>query len=415
MTEPFLFAQRTDWPLAANQLSADLERLRKNSIPVLDLTESNPTHCHFSYPDNIVKSLSEEENLYYTPAPKGNLNAREAVSRYYEEKGFNVSPEQIFLTASTSEAYSYLFRLVANSGEQVLFPRPSYPLFSFLGDLNDVRMETYPLVYNGKWNIDLEEMRQAFCDDTKALVLVNPNNPTGSFVRRQELKEINALCREHQTVLICDEVFADFAFDQNGDYVSERSGRSSPTPHPEERRDEGSLAGNNEVLTFVLGGVSKTLGLPQMKLSWIILNGPRDLVDAAAARLEVIADTYLSVNTPTQNALPGWLSHRNVIQDEINARLRQNVTFLREHTAMTKECELLAVEGGWYAVLKVPDTHSEEEWALMFLNKDHVFVHPGYFFDFDTEPFVIISLLPPCATFQEGIKRILGRIQSFGS
>ncbi|MCK5179604.1 MAG: pyridoxal phosphate-dependent aminotransferase [Candidatus Omnitrophica bacterium] len=391
MTEPFLFSRRTNWLLESNKLTVDLECLRNKKTPILDLTESNPTCCGFSYPqDDILKSLTEENNLSYRPAPQGDLKAREAVSQYYSEKGSTVSPEGIFLTASTSEAYSYLFRLLANPSDHVLFPRPSYPLFSFLGNLNDVRMETYPLVYDGKWNIDLKNTRHLFCDDTRVFVLVDPNNPTGSFVRRGELEELTALCRQHNTALICDEVFADFAFDGTQDRVS--------------------LLENDQVLSFVLGGVSKTLGLPQMKLSWIIINGPQDLVKKASLRLEVIADTYLSVNTPTQNALPLWLSHRKKIQEGINARIRQNYSFLKEEAKTTWDCELLATEGGWYAVLKIPDTYSEEEWALAFLNRDHVFVHPGYFFDFDNEAFIVVSLLPSEHVFQGGIKRILGRI-----
>lgn len=391
MTEPFLFSRRTNWPLESNRLTVDLESLRDKEIPVLDLTESNPTRCGFSYPQaEILKSLTKENNLSYKPAPRGDLAAREAVSRYYSERGSAISPERIFLTASTSEAYSYLFRLLANPSDHVLFPHPSYPLFSFLGNLNDVRMETYPLIYNGKWNIDLKNTQHLFCDDTRAFVLVNPNNPTGSFVRRGELEEINALCRQRNTALICDEVFADFVFDRDHDRVS--------------------LVDNDHVLTFVLGGISKTLGLPQMKLSWIIMNGPQDLVRKAGLRLEVIADTYLSVNTPIQNALPLWLSHRKEIQEGINARIRRNYSFLKEQTEKSRDCELLATEGGWYAVLKIPDTYNEEEWALAFLNGDHVFVHPGYFFDFDNEAFIVVSLLPCEDIFQDGITRILARI-----
>lgn len=396
MTKRSLFAKRTDWPLAPNRLSAAVGRLREERVPILDLTESNPTRCGFSYPDcDILKPLAGQENLGYAPAPRGDLNAREVVGRYYQEKGLAVSPEQIFLTASTSEAYSYLFRLLADPGGRILFPRPSYPLFAFLGDLNDVRMDTYPLVYGGKWGIDLQEIRRVFGVDTKALVLVNPNNPTGSFVRRRELEELNALCLERRAAIICDEVFADFVLDGEGDYVS--------------------LAGNDRVLTFVLGGISKTLGLPQMKLSWIVINGPAELAEEAGARLEVIADTYLSVNTPAQNALPAWLSLRGAIQGEINARIRENYVFLKEKARGAAGCELLAAEGGWYAVLRIPDRHSEEEWALTFLNKDHVFVHPGYFFDFDAGTFVVASLLPLEHVFREGIQRILTRVHNRAS
>ena len=393
MPNSLSFSQRTDWSLASNQFSDDLNDLRKGNVPIVDLTESNPTNCGFLYPKNdIIASLAEDTNLCYMPAPRGNLQTREAVCRYYKEKGLYVVPEQIFLTASTSEAYSYLFRLLVDPGEGVLFPCPSYPLFSFLGDLNDVRIDTYPLIYQEQWSIDLQGMRRVICNDTKAVVLVNPNNPTGSFIHREELEEINTLCREQNIALVCDEVFSDFAFDQADDHVS--------------------LVSNDQVLTFVLGGISKMLGLPQMKLSWIIVNGPKDLVNAATDRLEVIADTYLSVNTPTQNAFPLWLSHRKTIQAEINNRIKDNLDFLKQHITKMDACEYLAADGGWYAVVKIPDCLSEEQWVLTFLNKDHVAVHPGYFFDFPQEAYVVVSLLPMSGTFQKGIKRIIKRIES---
>ncbi|MBN1870195.1 MAG: pyridoxal phosphate-dependent aminotransferase [Candidatus Omnitrophica bacterium] len=389
--EPFLFSRRTNWPLESNRLTVDLQCLREKGELLLDLTESNPTHCGFHYSqESVLKPLSDKRSLDYKPSARGDFRAREAVSRYYEEKGSRVSPERIFLTASTSEAYSYLFRLLANPSDHVLFPCPSYPLFSFLGNLNDVRMENYPLVYDGKWGIDLQAVQGLFCADTRAFVLVSPNNPTGSFVKRQELEELNVLCGLHNTALVCDEVFTDFSFDKG-------QGRFS-------------LVDNDQVLTFVLGGISKTLGLPQMKLSWIVINGPEGLVKKAGSRLEVIADTYLSVNTPVENALASWLSRRKEIQKEINLRLRQNFAFLKKETGKTRDCELLPAEGGWYAVVRIPDTFNEEEWVLAFLNKDHIFVHPGYFFDFDREAFIVMSLLPSGQIFQEGVRRILRRI-----
>jgi alanine-synthesizing transaminase len=391
MTEPFPFARRTNWPLTANALTTVLEGFRDQNIPVLDLTESNPTRCGFSYPDeSLIRSLADGENATYQPAPHGHRRAREAVCADYKDKGFDISPERIFLTASTSEAYSYLFRLLANPSDQVLFPQPSYPLFAFLGDLNDCLMDTYPLHYDGRWRIDLPKVSAIVRHDTKAIVLVNPNNPTGSFVRREELEELNFLCRQNNTALICDEVFADFAFDRKEHYPS--------------------LVDNKEVLTFVLGGISKTLGLPQMKLSWIVMNGPEELVKRANSRLEIIADTYLSVNTPVQNALPVWLSLRKRIQAEIHQRLRGNYNFLIHAAQNAEGCELLMTEGGWYAIVKIPNKYSEEEWTLSFLEKEHVLVHPGYFFDFDTEAFIVISLLPPENIFQDGIKRIFCHI-----
>jgi hypothetical protein len=391
MTESFEFARRSNWPLHRNALTVALEDLRHRKIEVLDLTESNPTRCGFSYLlDGMMASLADQENASYRPSARGHLQAREAICRDYREKGFDVSPERVFLTASTSEAYSYLFRLLANPSDQVLFPRPSYPLFAFLGDLNDCLMDTYPVRYDGQWKMDLAAITAAMRQDTKALVLVNPNNPTGSFVRRDELDKLNALCRQRNAALICDEVFADFTLG----------------------RDERclSLVDNAEALTFVLGGISKTLGLPQMKLSWIVMNGPDELVQRAGSRLEIIADTYLSVNTPVQNALPEWLSRRKRIQTEIGRRIRKNHDFLGQAVQNTDGCELLKAEGGWYAVIRIPDRYSEEEWALSFLEKDHVFVHPGYFFDFETEAYMVVSLLPADNIFQDGIARVLDRI-----
>jgi len=393
MSDSYPFAKRTNWSLASNQISVELEDLRNDNATILDLTESNPTNCGFSYPeDRIITSLMEAANLCYTPTPRGDLRARKAICEYYLSKGLKVDPQQIFLTSSTSEAYSYLFRLLVDPGQQVIFPCPSYPLFSFLGDLNDVRIDTYTIAYEKKWGIDLKSLQKVLCDDSKAIVLVNPNNPTGSCIRRKELEAMNALCREKNISLICDEVFADFMFEQEDDHVS--------------------LVGNDHVLTFVLGGISKTLGLPQMKLSWIVINGPQDMVNNSSERLEVIADTYLSVNTPTQNALPQWLDNRQSIQSEINNRIRSNLCFLKEHITATLGCEVLAADGGWYSIVKIPDTFNEEQWVLMFLNYDHVSVHPGYFFDFPNGTFIIVSLLPMVDTFEEGIKRIIKRIKN---
>jgi len=336
------FAQRTDWVLTPNKLSNDIKRLRRENVPILDLTETNPTKCDFSYlNDEIIKPLSKVANLSYAPDSRGNDDARIAICQYYKEKSITVLPSQILLTSSTSEAYSYLFRLLINHSEQILFPRPSYPLFSFLSDLNDVQMDTYPLRYKDQWRIDFKSLRDALSRNTKALVVVNPNNPTGSYVQSEEIEAINILCEKDHISLICDEVFSDFAFDQNKN-------------HP-------SFISNNKVLTFVLGGISKTLGLPQMKLSWIIVNGPPKLAQEAIARLEVIADTYLSVNTFSQNALPIWLSRRDSTQNEIRSRIINNYNTLKNNTELMEECELLVSEGGWCSVLKINNLNSEEE------------------------------------------------------
>jgi len=391
MPDNLIFSERTNWELSLNELGAIYQQLKKNNVPVLDLTASNPTECGFSYPPQILECFSTKENLNYDPSPRGLLRAREAVVLYYASKGVSVSSRQIFLTSSTSEAYSYLFRLLANPGERVFFPQPSYPLFQFLADMNDIATEHYPLIYDKEWKIDFNQLNEKITLDTKALVLVNPNNPTGSFVKRHELILLNDLCTRKNIPLISDEVFGDFSFEENKNYAS--------------------LINNNEALTFVLGGLSKTLGLPQMKLSWIVMRGPQGLVEKAQERLEVIADTFLSVNTPAQNALNQWLPLREGIQKEIKARLKQNLEFIQKQAALTNSCQLLKSEGGWYVILKIPTTRTEEEWVLKFLNKYHVFVHPGYFFDFHEEAHIVISLLPPHNVFQEGVERILSRIE----
>lgn len=356
-------------------------------VTVIDLTESNPTRCGFDYPaQKILSPLAQEANLRYDPHSQGSLRARAAIADYYKSLSVEVPVERIFLTASTSEAYSYLFRLLADAGDEVLFPQPSYPLFQFLGNLNDVILNYYPLKFTDHWHIDFLQLEESIQPNTKAVVLVNPNNPTGSFIKRNELAGLNSICQTKNIPIICDEVFMDFAFPGAKDGVS--------------------LINNDAVLTFVLGGLSKTLALPQMKLSWIIMSGPDALVNDACQRLEVIADTYLSVNTPVQNAVGDWLSSKEQFQHQVKQRTFDNLNFLEEMIKGTG-CKLLKPEGGWYAVLELPATKAcEEELILELLEKDHVFVHPGYFFDFAKEGFIVVSLLPVRKIFQEGIIRL---------
>lgn len=386
-----MFSQRTNWPLSSNRITQVLDQFKRSNVPIIDLTESNPTRCGFVYPsEKILPSLASEKNLRYEPHSRGSLEAREAVANYYKSQGHAVSPERIFLTASTSEAYSYLFRLLADAGQEVLFPRPSYPLFQFLGDLNDVTLNYYPLIFTDHWQMDFPKLEGCIQPATKAIVLVNPNNPTGSFVKRDELSALNRICGAKNVPIICDEVFADFAFPGTKDMVS--------------------LVNNDVALTFVLGGLSKTLALPQMKLSWIIVSGPEESANAACQRLEMIADTYLSVNTPVQNAVAGWLSRREEFQGPVKQRTLDNLRFL-EQTVKTTQCRLLKPEGGWYAVIRIPSPRvSEEDLVLQMLESEHVFVHPGYFFDFEEDGFLVVSLLPAEDVFQEGMKRILRKV-----
>jgi len=389
----FSFSKRTDWPLSINQLTLTLEKFRKDNIPYLDLTQSNPTHCQFAYSHKkILNPLTNKNNLNYSPSPQGLIEAREVLCAYYKQKNLKVSADQIFLTSGTSEAYTYLFRLLTNSDERVLLPSPSYPLFPFLVDINDIGHDYYPLSYNGQWSIDFNSLKKALHPNTKIIILVNPNNPTGSYIKKNELLELNTLCRENNMALLSDEVFYDFGLSQPKDAIS--------------------LVQNDSVLTFTLGGLSKTLGLPQMKCSWIIMNGPKNLVKQAHDRLEIIADTYLSINTPVQNALKDWLPLKNNIQTQIKLRIHNNLNILKEITRNSSHCELLNVEGGWYAILKIPSHLSEEDWVLDFLTKDRVLVHPGYFFEFDHDAHIVLSCLPPPDVFEQGVKMIIKRIAS---
>ena len=382
-----MFAERTSWDTGLNALAVALEQKKQTGADILDLTESNPTRCGFVFPQkDILQALSVPENLSYQPASQGLLAAREALCRSFRQRGVAVAPENVFLTASTSEAYSYVFRLLANPGETVLFPQPSYPLFQFLADVLDVQLEPYPLRYSGQfWQIDLKLLASKMCSETRAVVCVNPNNPTGNYVQTPELDALDALCRAHDMALVCDEVFYDYALEGSKGL---------------------SLLGHSKTLTFTLGGLSKDLGLPQMKLSWIVLSGPASQVEEARRRLDVIADTYLSVNTPVQNALAAWLALKPDIQKQINDRVRVNHAYLKT-AAQAAGLDVYKTEGGWYGVLRLPPEKSEEEWVLAFLEKEDVFTHPGYFFDFAENPVLVLSFLPLPERFRTGVDRIL--------
>jgi len=382
------FARRTNWELTPNTISGILKDFENKGQTVLDLTESNPTRCGLAYPkEELLSALSSNQNILYSPSTKGLLASREAVAAYYAQKNIKISPEQIFLTASTSEAYSFLFRLLADPGDSVLFPAPSYPLFDFLVDLNDLERGFYPLLYGDRWTVDLEGVEDNMTAKTKALVTVNPNNPTGSFIKKAELAGLNKICKTHPCALISDEVFFDYALQDTTDFVS--------------------FAGNSENLTFTLGGLSKTLGLPQMKLSWTVVSGPKDIVADAINRLEVIADTYLSVNTPVQNALASWMDLRPAIQKMIMDRVRIN----RDYLLKVWDGQLLNTEGGWYMIVKLSQGIDEEKLVEELLVRDQVYVHPGYFFNFSEESFLILSLLPQPEIFSEGVNRILARLR----
>lgn len=387
MSSNFTFSARTNWELSGNRLNDELDRLRLEGIPIIDLTESNPTRCGFQYPDEILKALSDTKNLSYLPESKGMLHARQAISKYYLDSGFDVDPESIVLTSSTSEGYTFLFRLLVNPGEKVLIARPSYPLFQYLIELADATYDFYPLIFDGKrWKIDLAVLEEAIDPLTRVIILVNPNNPTGSYITSEELEEINRLCVRHKLALISDEVFFDY--------------RLNPSD-----REGVSLVNNSATATYVLNGLSKNLALPQMKLSWIVTSGPKPDVDESLKRLEMIADTFLSVNTPVQNALGLWLTARKEIQTEVLDRLRRNHGMIKDF-ASQHGLSFFVSRGGWYAVLKFPSVIDEEKWILELLTRKHVLVHPGYFFDFDGDGFIVLSLLPAIERMTEGLSAI---------
>ncbi len=369
-----------------------LARLQKQGKPYIDLTASNPTACGFDYPQKLLHALSNERNLRYGPSPLGDLRAREAIAKLYAKQGICLDADNIVLTGSTSEAYSFVLRLLVNPGERVLFPAPSYPLLDHLAQLNDVYVDTYRLHYDGAWSLDLDSLQAALHEDTRAVVVVHPNNPTGSFLKQQEQKQLQALCASHKIAVISDEVFLDYAYERD-------------------KNRARSLTADSQVLTFTLGGASKMLGLPQMKIAWICVSGPKELRKEALQRLEMIADTYLSVNTPAQQALPQWLSLKKDMQSQILRRVLDNRRALEKHAWHKLGCEVLACEGGWYAVFRVPRTKSEEEWVLEILAKQNVLVHPGYFFDFEKEAYLVMSLLVEPAVFLKAIDRIWGLIQ----
>jgi len=388
-----LFAQRTSWELSNNALMRSLSKLKSAGVPILDLTESNPTCCGFHFPQNeLLEVLGDAGCMDYSPDPKGLLKAREAICSYYAKKNIDLNPEQLFLTSSTSEAYSYLFRLLADPQDTVFFPQPSYPLFQYLADLNDLLFKTYSLDEENDWRIQKDELNDRVDANTKIIVMVNPNNPTGNYVHQEDLIFVNEVCQRIGSSLICDEVFFDFPLSED--------------IHPK------SLLSNEVCLTFVLGGLSKMLALPQMKLSWIYVNGPKAQVQDALARLEVIADTYLSVNTPVQQALNKWLTLAPKIQSEILSRIKGNYQYLESTFNNADDCFVNSPQGGWYTVIRLPDSIEEEGALIELLNKSHVFAHPGYFFDFSMQPVAIISLLPRNELFKMGVDRMKERILS---
>jgi len=395
-----MFAGRTDWSLAPNRLSAALQACRSRGEPVLDLTASNPTSCGFQYDrDAILRALADPAALSYSPDPRGLPTARQAVAAYYAGRGATVGVDDLFITASTSEAYSWVFRALCNPGDAVLVPAPSYPLFAFLADLADVRLLRYPLVYDHGWQIDAHALEQALTPAVRAVVVVHPNNPTGHYTGAAQARWLGDLCAARAIALVADEVFFDFAL----------RGSSAPGAAPPTAAFPLSFAGDSTALTFTLSGLSKISGLPQMKAAWLVVSGPERLKAQASARLEVIADTFLSPSAPAQLALPAWLALREGFQRQVRERLLRNLAELdRQLAGPAVSASRLKVEGGWYAVIRVPATRSDEDRAVDLLTTRGVYIHPGHFYDFPSDGYVVVSLLTPERDFAEGLRALLG-------
>ncbi len=394
-----MFSKRTQWDLTKNKLTLLLEKKRAAGDKIIDLTVSNPTQCQIQYPEKeILAAFQKSSNLLYEPHPKGLLSARNAIKDYYQEKGVSINPEQLFLTASTSEGYSFLFRLLANAGDSMLIPRPSYPLFQMLAEINDVELQPYNLIYNDGWETDFESIERTISHRTKGIILVNPNNPTGSFIKKKEYQRLIHICREHHLVIISDEVFSDYAFDH-----ASSSGRDV-TCYVSTMIKEGDI--EDGILSFTLNGISKMLGLPQMKLGWIYVNGEEKMVKEAVSRMEIIADAYLSVGTPVQQALPELLKLRKGIQKEILQRVLSNWDYLKKEVSQKGLFQCLHVEGGWYGVVRIPEDMDEEKFILKLLDKQNILIHPGYFFDFQENGYLVLSLLPPETIFQQAVQEI---------
>jgi len=383
-----MFSDRVPKELATNRLSTMVAAARAEGRAIVDLTVSNPTRVGFEYPHDLLTPLADPEALRYDPRPLGRTEARRAVARDYERHGVFVDPDRVVLTASTSEAYSLLFKLLAGAGDEVLVPRPSYPLFEHLTQLDLVTAIPYDLEYHGAWSLDMTSVERAVTPRTRAILLVSPNNPTGSFTSGDELDRLAAICAPRGIALIADEVFADYELE------------------PGTLAKAGRAAARRDVLTFSLGGLSKSAGLPQVKLGWIAVSGPDALAAAALERLELVCDTYLSVSTPVQMAAPRLLNAGVGIRAQIAARTVANYKYLQSAAAMASACRLLRCDAGWSAVLQVPSLQSEENLVLELL-EEGVLVQPGYFFDFPRESFLVVSLITPPADLADGIGRVL--------
>ncbi len=384
-----MFSQRVPGELVANRLSTAAAALRAEGVPIVDLTESNPTRAGFAYTPALLAPLADARGLKYEPRARGLAAARRAVAADYARRGIAIDAHRIVLTASTSDAYGLLFKLLADAGDEVLVPRPSYPLFDHLTRFDALVARPYDLDYHGAWTIDFGSVEAALSSRTRAVLLVSPNNPTGSFVKQAELDRMAALCAPRGIALIADEVFADYELE------------------PGAAASAGRVLERDDVLGFALGGLSKSIGLPQLKLGWLAVAGPGALVADALERLELVCDTYLSVSTPVQAAASELLAMGVAVRAQIATRVTGNFQHLVQRAAAAAACRVLRTEGGWSAVLRVPALEPEEDLVLDLLHRYHVLAHPGYFFDFARESYLVVSLLPPPLTFEAGVESIL--------
>jgi alanine-synthesizing transaminase len=389
-----VFSSRVPANLGPNRLTQALAEFRQSGRPVVDLTESNPTRAGFDYPPDLLSSLADPRGLRYQPEPFGLLEAREAVAGQYAARGLQVPPDHMVLTASTSEGYSLLFKLLTNPGDEVLIPRPSYPLFELLTELDAVVPRAYSLEYHGAWGIDFGSLERMIGARTRAVLLVSPNNPTGSFVSPGDWERLADLCAPREIPVVVDEVFAD--------YMLEPAAVARPP----------AVLAREDLLVFALGGLSKAVGLPQLKLGWIAVTGPPSRVKDALERLELICDSYLSVSTPVQLAASELLARGAGVRRQISARVVANYASLKRLAAQAPSCRVLRADAGWYGVVQVPTFRSEEDLVLELLTRDGVLAHPGYFFDFSSESYIVVSLLVHEATFSDAVRRMLMRASS---
>lgn len=397
MTPPH-FSRRTGWDRSENPLATILHQARRSGRPLVDLTESNPTRCHIANTDRLIALLGHPRGSSYVPHALGHPVARASVAQLFADRGLPADPDRVVLSASTSEAYAWIFKLLCDQGDRVLIPAPSYPLFDYLARLENVEVDRYPLVRDEAWRIDFDALERAIEQArgrARVIVLVHPNNPTGSFARRSEAAMLSTLAAKYGLALVVDEVFAEYA---HGDLPQDRL---------------PSFATERNALTFVLAGLSKSMLLPQCKVGFTLVCGPDELVQEAIARIEVIADTYLSVSTPAQLALPELLAARHEVQAAVRSRLAGNlqaidraITNAGPHAAVRR----LPTDGGWYAILEIARTRDEDAWVELLVREHGVIVHPGYYFEMDREGFLVVSLLPEPDQFVPAIESVVAAV-----